>query len=151
MKKITSLSILLLSVLVFGQSKNLDETSLAVQGYDLVSYFTSTTPQKGREKFQHKWEGARYLFATAQNKQAFIQTPSKYLPAYGGWCAYAMIRGKEVEINPTSYYIQQGQLHLFYKTKWVDTQTKWLKREMDYKTKADAAWAMKVQQNTHED
>lgn len=56
-----------------------------------------------------------------------------------------MTRGKEVEINPKAYYIQQEQLYLFYKTNWVDTQAKWIKDHANYKTKADDMWAKKMQ------
>ena len=69
------------------------------------------------------------------------------LLAYGGWCAYAKLKGREVDINPKAYHIQQGQLHLFYKTNWVDTLAKWLKDEVTYKTKADKVWAKKLVQN----
>ena len=147
MKKQPILLFLLLPLLLFGQKKNIDENLLAVEGYDLVSYFIQTSPQKGKETLALSWKGGRYLFASEENKAMFKKNPDKYLPAYGGWCAYAMARGKEVEINPKAYHIQQGQLHLFYKTNWVDTQAKWIKDEIAYKAKADQVWAKKLSQN----
>lgn len=147
MKKQPILLFLLLPLLLFGQKKNIDENLLAVEGYDLVSYFIQDSPQKGKETLALSWKGARYLFASEENKAMFKKNPDKYLPAYGGWCAYAMARGKEVEINPKAYHIQQGQLHLFYKTNWVDTQAKWIKDEIAYKAKADQVWAKKLSQN----
>ena len=147
MKKQPILLFLLLPLLLFGQKKNIDENLLAVEGYDLVSYFIQDSPQKGKETLSLSWKGARYLFASEENKAMFKKNPDKYLPAYGGWCAYAMARGKEVEINPKAYHIQQGQLHLFYKTNWVDAQAKWIKDEVTYKAKADQVWAKKLSQN----
>ena len=38
------------SLTVFGQEKNIASNQLAVLGYDLVSYFTNDSPQKGNEK-----------------------------------------------------------------------------------------------------
>ena len=143
MKKILFILSLFIPLAIYGQNKNIDPSLLAVEGYDLVSYFTEKGPQKGLEKHQFSWEGARYLFSSAKNKNAFKAHPEKYLPAYGGWCAYAMTRGKEVEINPKAYYIQQEQLYLFFKTNWVDTQAKWIKNHANYKAKADDMWAKK--------
>ena len=147
MKKLPILFFLLFSLILFGQKQNIDKNLLAVKGYDLVSYFTQDHPQQGREAFAVSWKGARYLFANQENKAIFQKNPDQYLPAYGGWCAYAMLRGKEVDINPKAYHIQQGQLHLFYKTNWVDTQAKWLKDEVAYKAKADQVWAKKLAQD----
>ena len=147
MKKSPILLFLLFPLILFGQKKNIDKNLLAVEGYDLVSYFTQDNPQQGKEDFSVSWKGARYLFASEENKAIFKKNPDKYLPAYGGWCAYAMVRGKEVDINPKAYHIQQGQLHLFYKTNWVDTQAKWIKDEVTYKAKADQVWAKKMTQN----
>lgn len=146
MKKLPILLFLLLPLILFGQKKNIDENSLAVGGYDLVSYFIQDNPQKGKESIALNWEGARYLFANQENKALFKKNPEKYLPAYGGWCAYAMVKGKEVEINPKAFHIQQGKLYLFYKTNWVDTKTKWIKNPTAYKTQADQAWAKKITQ-----
>ena len=67
----------------------------------------------------------------------FKKNPDKYLPTYEGWCAYAMLSGKEVDINPKAYHIQKGQIHFFFKTNWVDTQAKWIKDKGTYKAKAD--------------
>ncbi|MGB0367392.1 MAG: YHS domain-containing (seleno)protein [Flavobacteriaceae bacterium] len=147
MKKHPVLLFLLLPLLLFGQKKNIDKNLLAVNGYDLVSYFTKENPQKGNAAYKLSWQGAHYLFVSEEHKAIFKKNPKMYLPAYGGWCAYAMAKGKEVEINPKAYYIQQGQLLLFYKTSWVDTQAKWIKDKLNLKAKADKVWAKKLVQN----
>ena len=146
MKKLPILLFLLFPLILFAQKKNIDENSLAVGGYDLVSYFIQDNPQKGKESIALNWEGARFLFANQENKALFKKNPEKYLPAYGGWCAYAMVKGKEVEINPKAFHIQQGKLYFFYKTNWVDTKIKWIKNPTTFKTKADQAWAKKITQ-----
>ena len=146
MKKLPILLFLLFPLILFVQEKNIDEKSLAIGGYDLVSYFTQDNPKKGKESIALNWEGARFLFANQENKALFKKNPEKYLPAYGGWCAYAMVKGKEVEINPKAFHIQQGKLYLFYKTNWVDTRIKWIKNPIAYKAKADQAWAKKITQ-----
>ncbi|MGB1448202.1 MAG: YHS domain-containing (seleno)protein [Flavobacteriaceae bacterium] len=151
MKKFYLLFAFLFSISIFGQKNNLDDSFLAVKGYDVVSYHTKGIPQKGKKAFEVNHNGARYLFLSKENKQRFLTHPSAYIPAYGGWCAYAMVKGKEVEINPKAFYIQQGKLYLFYKTPWVDTQAKWVKNKDALKIKADAAWAKKQTQEFNED
>lgn len=143
MKKHTLLLFLLLQLTIYGQKKNVNQDLLAVKGYDLVSYFTQNKPQKGKQELDVSWNGDRYLFVSKENRKAFKKNPDQYLPAYGGWCAYAMVKGKEIDINPKAFYIQEGQLHLFYKTNWVDTQAKWVKNAEKYKSTADLVWANK--------
>lgn len=147
MKKSPILLFLLFPLIFFGQKKNINKNLLAVEGYDLVSFFTQDNPQQGRESLAVSWKGARYLFVSEENKTMFKKNPDKYLPAYGGWCAYAIHRGKEVDINPKAYHIQKGQLHLFHKTNLVDTQAKWINDEVTSKAKADQVWAKKMTQN----
>ena len=71
MKKIFFILSLFIPLAIYGQNKNIDPTLLAVEGYDLVSYFTEKAPQKGLEQHQVSWEGARYLFSSAKNKNTF--------------------------------------------------------------------------------
>lgn len=60
-------------------------------------------------------------------KKKFLENPEKYVPAYGGYCAYAMAKtGELVEVNPKAYEIRNGKLYLFYKTVFDDTYEKWL-------------------------
>lgn len=136
----------LISLTVFGQEKNLTSTQLAVSGYDLVSYFNNDSPQKGNKEHAVVYDSATYYFSTEENKNIFKSVPEKYLPQYGGWCAYAMARSKNVEINPEAYLVDEGKLYLFYKTRWNNTQLKWLNNPTELKQKADANWQKKVEQ-----
>ena len=80
------------------QSFNL-EKGLAVQGYDVVAYF-SGKPVKGNASFAAVYQGVRYHFANEANKETFKKNAAKYEPQYGGWCAYAMgANGEKVEIK----------------------------------------------------
>ena len=57
-----------------------------------------------------------------------------------------MARGKNVQINPQAYLVDEGKLYLFYKTRWNNTQLKWLNNPTELKQKADANWQKKVEQ-----
>ena len=130
----------------FRTKKNLTLTQLAVSGYDLVSYFNNDSPQKGNNVHAVVYDAATYYFASEENKNTFKRAPEKYLPQYGGWCAYAMARNKNIEINPEAYLVDEGKLYLFYKTRWNNTQLKWLNNPTELKQKADANWQKKVEQ-----
>ena len=81
---------------------------MAVSGYDLVSYFNNDSPQKGNKEHAVVYDSATYYFSTEENKSMFKSAPEKYLPQYGGWCAYAMALGKNVQINPQAYLVDEG-------------------------------------------
>lgn len=120
--------------------------SLAIDGYDPVAYFPEGggKPLKGDKKFSHEHRGVTYHFATQANLDAFIASPDKYEPAYGGWCAYAMASGEKVEIDPKASRITNGRLLLFYRDFLNDTRKPWAKDEAALMAKADAAWAKRT-------
>src|ERR1043165_6128706 len=107
--------LLLVSVVgsAFAQSKtllNLDRNSLAIQGYDPVAFFTDNKPVKGDSNLSSSYKGANYLFASKEHKDLFDKEPSKYEPAFGGYCAFGVSRNKLVEIDPEAFQIVQGRL-----------------------------------------
>ncbi len=122
------------------QSFNLNK-GLAVQGYDVVAYFSSISVE-GNPSFAVIHQGVRYLFSTEKNKEAFKKNPVKYEPQYGGWCAYAMgTTGEKVEIDPETFKILNGKLYLFYNKRFNNTLKTWNKEEQVLKAKADANWS----------
>jgi YHS domain-containing protein len=138
MKKV--LFLLLFPLITFGQIKP-NENGLAIHGYDLICYF-DFNPKKGSNQFQARYEGLTYNFVNQKHLELFKKNPKAFIPQYGGWCAYAMgLNGNKVQINPESYKVIEGKLYLFYKTKFVDTKSKWNKDETNLKHKADLFWA----------
>lgn len=109
-----------------------------VSGYDLVSYHTSKQPLRGNGYFVSVHDGINYLFSTEENKKAFDANPSKYLPAYGGYCAYGVAVGKKFFSNPEVWRVVDGRLYLNLDT---DIQKKWLKDIPGYIKTADKNWS----------
>ena len=105
---------------------NLKKRTLAIKGFDPVSYF-SGKPVKGKKANSYTHAGVTYYFASPNNLNQFKLTPQKYTPAFGGWCAYAMIKGQKVDINPKTFKIVDGKLYLFYKGLLGNTKTMWEK------------------------
>lgn len=103
---------------------NINKEGIGLSGYDPVSYFMST-PMKGYPALKYSYKGATYQFENEENRHAFIQDPEKYVPAYGGWCAWAMLDGDQVKIDPLSYKIIDGKNYVFYNGFWGNTLNKW--------------------------
>jgi YHS domain-containing protein len=123
------------------QSFNVED-GLAVQGYDVVAYFTTGKAVKGNASNTVLQQGIAYRFSSAANKEAFKRNPAAYEPQYGGWCAYAMgATGEKVEIDPATFKIVNGKLYLFYNKFFNNTRSTWNKEEAVLKSKADANWA----------
>ncbi len=119
------------------------DKKLAVSGYDPVSYFPEGggKPTKGDKAFELTQGGVTYRFVNEKNRAAFKADPAKYEPAYGGWCAWAVRDGEQVEVDPKSFIVQDNRLFLFYDGFFGDTRSKWKKlKHAEEEAKADAQW-----------
>ena len=104
---------------------NLGKKNLALSGYDPVSYHQGE-PKKGSKSRAARFKGVIYHFASEENKQAFLKSASKYEPAFGGWCSWAMREGGKTDIDPKSYLIIDERLYVFYKGVWGNTRKEWI-------------------------
>ena len=119
------------------------DDALAIDGYDPVSYFPEGggKPLEGDQKITADFRGVRYRFASEANRKLFLKEPTKFEPAYGGWCAYGMAKNDKVEIDPESFLIVDGHLMLYFNGLFADTRAKWQDEGGDtLKPKADASW-----------
>ena len=122
--------------------------SLAIQGYDPVSYFTQGRAEKGKQAFSVTDHGVTYYFASEKDRGLFQGDPAKYEPKYGGWCAYAMGHdGSKVEVDPGTFKIINGQLFLFYNQFFNNTLKSWNLDEPRLYKQAEANWQRIIQQN----
>lgn len=122
---------------------NLLGNSIGVSGYDPVSYFPEggSRPQKGLIRLSFGYDGVTYRFATQENLDRFRAEPEKYVPAFGGWCAWAVGElGKKVDVDPESYEIRGGRLYLFYRDRELDPRALWQKNREELLRKANANW-----------
>jgi peroxiredoxin Q/BCP len=122
------------------QHYNLSKDKVALSGYDPVGYFTLNNALKGRKELSAQHRGVHYWFASEENRKVFTESPAKYLPTYGGWCATAMAKGEKVEIDPTNFKVTNGRLFLFFKAFYANALKDWNKDEPGQTAKADANW-----------
>ena len=85
---------------------------IGLKGYDPVAYFINGAPTKGSEQYSFAWKGVAYRFASTGNLEKFKADPEKYLPQYGGYCAYAMSLDRIADIDPSRWAIINGKLYL---------------------------------------
>lgn len=84
------------------------------------------------------------MFANKKNRKMFEANPEKYIPAYGGYCAYGVAVGNKFIADPELWMIEDGKLYLNLDT---DIQKKWLKDIAGYIDKANSNW-MKIRNKT---
>ena len=84
----------------------------AVSDYDVVSYHSGEKPQRGNGNHVAVHDGATYLFVDEENRRAFERDPERYLPAYGGYCAYGVAVGKKFVGDPDVWRVVGGRLYL---------------------------------------
>ncbi len=114
---------------------------VGVQGYDLVSYRTNAKPRRGNGNHIVDHHGITYLFATKENQAKFAKDPHKYLPAYGGYCAYGVAVGKKFVGDPDVWKIVDNRLYLNLDSK---IQGIWNKDMSGNLVKAENQW-VKIQ------
>lgn len=120
---------------------------IAIRGYDPVAYHTESMPVPGNPEYSYEYNDAIWQFASEENKQLFRDDPDRYIPQYGGYCAYAMSKGFVASTDPYAWTIDDDKLYLNYS---LSVRKTWLKDIPGYVTKADDNWQEKVSQQDFE-
>lgn len=110
-------------------------------GFDVVAYFNNEAIE-GDKKFTTSFDGVKYKFSSSENLEVFNKNPEKYIPQYGGYCAYAIaLKSDKVSINPQTFQIKDEKLYLFYNAWGTNTLKLWKKEnEILLREKADKNW-----------
>ncbi|MEO6452846.1 MAG: YHS domain-containing (seleno)protein [Ginsengibacter sp.] len=120
-----------------GFLTNLNDKGIVLEGYDPVAYFTDKKPVKGDAHFITEYNGAKYLFASADHLDQFKKEPQKFAPQYGAFCGYAVSIGKLRPVDPTIFQIENGRLILQHTKEAYDLFNQDLKGNT---VKADNNW-----------
>lgn len=88
--------------------------SVAIDGYDTVAYWTEGKAVEGSKQFSYEYKDAKWRFASESNMQLFIAEPEKYLPEYGGYCAWAMSDDNLASVDGEAWTMYEGRLYLNY-------------------------------------
>jgi YHS domain-containing protein len=145
--------IILLASLVFalnlalaGELVNADPHSkIALQGYDAVAFHTIGKATKGNPAIAAEYNGYKYLFASEENKTTFEKQPEKYLPSYGGYCAYGVSVGQLFPVEIDTWEIVDGRLVLQYSQ---DVKREFARQKEANFRNAEANWPKLVEGST---
>ena len=116
-KRNIAILLLLTASSAFASEKflnNLNKDGVALDGHDPVAFFTQNKPVKGKAEIQSIYRGARYYFASPDNKKLFDAEPAKYEPQFGGYCAYGVSKGGLYPVELDAFQIVNGRLLLQY-------------------------------------
>ena len=110
---------------------------LALKGYDPVAYFEVAKAMAGSPEFSHEIEGARFLFRSEVSKALFAANPTKYMPRFGGYCAWAVDHNYTAPADSKSWKMVEGKHYLNYNKA---VQQKWIAEEGKLIPTGEANW-----------
>lgn len=148
MKNILIILVAFVSFSTFAQQTDYYlKKGYVAEGYDVTEYFNNKAVE-GNKNFTATHDGVKFKFASQANLDKFKASPDKFIPQYGGYCAYAIAdKGKKVSVDPETFEIRDGKLYLFYNSWGTNTLEKWQEEGPEkLRGQADAAWS-KVKYN----
>lgn len=148
--KIITVAFILASAMIFSSTAFAediwaDANKVALGGYDVVAYQTVHTSVRGSKDHSTKINDTILYFSSNENLQMFKKDPQKYLPQYGGYCAFGVGQNNvKVLSDPKTFKFHNGKLHLFYndfhKGKVLNTIIPWNENEKKLSSNADKNW-----------
>ena len=115
-----------------------DAQGVAIGGHDAVAYHAQGRALAGSAEHEHRWNGARWRFASAAARDLFAGDPQAYAPAYGGWCAWAMSENRLAAGDPQVWRIVDGRL--FFNCS-AEARRRWEAELQANIARGDANWA----------
>lgn len=110
---------------------------LAVGGFDVLSYRDPGGPIAGDPEISAEYDGQRYLFTTATNRDRFLDDPQRYVPAYNGFCAITLSFGRVTCPDYRNFKIEGDRLLLFEVTGFTNGRTLWNSDSTTFRERAD--------------
>lgn len=93
---------------------NVDAHGVALQGYDAVGFFADSMAERGDSTHRATYGGATYWFASEAHRALFAADPAKYVPQFGGFCAYGAANGHAAPVEIDTWQVRAGKLLLNY-------------------------------------
>ncbi|MBO9448422.1 YHS domain-containing (seleno)protein [Ruegeria sp. R14_0] len=116
---------------------------LAMNGYDVMTYWRGGNPQKGDPEIAAEYNGATWVFLSDENRQAFLSDPAKFAPQFGGYCAYAASQNAVADVDPIAWRIWDDKLYLNYS---IEVRRLWANKIDENIDKANGYWPNLLQQ-----
>jgi len=144
-KLIIAVFILFMGFTLSAQDKmanNIDNSNIALQGYSPVSYLDLNLAQKGSKQFKSEHEKVVYYFTSSDQKTKFDRNPKRYLPQYGGYCAFGTYAGAKFRVDPNKFIVEDGRYFLYLNNVELDAKELWMNENnhRGLKSTADKNW-----------
>ncbi|MEM8878708.1 MAG: YHS domain-containing (seleno)protein [Pseudomonadota bacterium] len=91
----------------------LSGAGVALRGTDAVALASGLEVTRGDATFTHEHDGVAYYFVSEDTMKQFAENPEKYMPEYGGFCAFGVALGLKLDADPHFADIVDGQLYVF--------------------------------------
>ncbi|MEO0528000.1 MAG: YHS domain-containing (seleno)protein [Bacteroidota bacterium] len=152
LKTYTIITALLLVSSLSAQDKmgnNIDNSNIALKGYSPVSYLDLGLAQRGSKEYKSEYKKVVYYFTSADQKTTFDKNPNKYLPQYGGFCAFGTYAGAKFRVDPNKFLVKDGKYYLFLNDVELDAKQLWLAEKNHEKLRGIANENWKKLSKTH--
>lgn len=103
---------------------NVAKDLVMLKGNSPISYFEGKA-EPDDSKFARSYNGVNYYFTSEMQAMTFDEKFEKYLPTFGGYCAYGVANEKHLDIDPENFKIYEGKLLLFLRTDEMDAKKAW--------------------------
>ena len=143
---------LLMNTMIFAQdnkANNIDNSNIALQGYSPVSYLDLGLAQVGNKSFKSEYNKVNYYFTSAEQKATFDKNPAKYMPEFGGFCAFGIYAGAKFRVDPNKFIVEDGKYYLYLNNVELDAKQLWLAEDNHDKLKSVADKNWKKLSKTH--
>ena len=91
----------------------LSGAGVALRGDDAVALASGLKVVPGKAKYTVEHDGVAYYFASKDSKARFAADPQKYMPKFGGFCAFGVAIGKKLDASNRFADIVNGRLYVF--------------------------------------
>lgn len=139
---LVALAISTISLAQDKKANNIDDSKIGLQGYSPVSYLDLGLAQRGDKQYKVVYEEISYYFTSTAQKASFEKNPQKYMPQYGGFCAFGIYAGAKFRVDPSKFVVSNGKYYLFLNDVEVDAKQLWITEKDQGKLKdvADSNW-----------
>jgi len=90
-----------------------DGDPVGLRGDDVVALATGLEVTPGLAAHTAVHDGVAYYFASAETMDRFVADPERYLPQYGGFCAFGVAIGMKLDASGRYADIVDGKLYVF--------------------------------------
>jgi len=112
-------------------------SGVAIKGYDVVAFFELGKALKGKKEWVHRWNQLEWHFSSQEHLELFKRNPERFLPEYGGYCAFGASEGYKASTKPTAFTISNGKLYFNFA---YYVMKRWLEKKEKKIGLADSKW-----------